>query len=1035
MKRARSACWILFATVQVVVVDVARCGGVATSPADAASQATAGVQLRDHQPYSVFFAPQLLGFAERGGFTVGRGFDLRADSLGVDTSLFAWTGTNAGGGWGLALDALERRALRPGVANGESEFLRGSLAWSRVIGQRARASWGQSVGAEYARESSSSEIDVYTVLGFGLRPRSWLYVGQSGTIHSGDRKGDGSSLDWSASSEFRLSIDDLGVRTGIGVRSGSFDADGNAESGVRWALGVEPALLLEDRPWASMLRGTTLDFGAGPEGPVFGATLSVGGLGVSVARSRWSGHSYTALSVSQHWGARWGQPMREASREAIADVTRLLDDVEELVRTGDFDLAHERVSRALADCRYDHLRRKLQSTQEVLEGHRFQLATAGGLYQTEAGYAQAGTIYAALSTLAPQCEEFALRRNVCRLIVDSRTELQGGRTASAREYLEEAFRLDPDHPVVIGTWLRGLEGFELALEGGHLMASLYRSYSGTAPIRAQVRNEYPFPVDIRAVECKAKSYFTGTAREVPLVPVSPNDYLEIELVLTFDPDPLSRIDPSEAIVVEGTAIITAGTSSREIQTSKRMELHGPRVINWRDPRQFGATISAADVDIRRLMVSVPLELQPDAESQMPRLPQPAIIAMGIFHLLRASGVNYGADAPMVVAPGSAAPVFDHLEAPARLLEHKFGDCEDLVAFWLNLLQAFGLETRYVVELGYRGHIMLMVDLQIPPNRASRLCGLARYTLERDGRLWLPIETTVPQSDFLHAVELGFAFMTQLEFEDTRREFVLSEVQKEFPPPVWPSQQLRNPILKHDVQTAVAREIERHGDRIGCGFQKQIWTAQDTAVAKPEQRQAKVKPSCRELTPPGSDFSTSCATDFVMGMRLAMHGEYGPAIPRFESALKCESSRAAALCNLGNLALLVERNATLALEYYDCASSLDPEDDGLRLNVIIAHQVLAFEGVEGSAERAAVVANDLRNRISLEEALMHLGRVMEEPARETTAAPSSDTTDWLVFVEAALRDGRAEVSGKAVTQLGMGEEDAVIYWKEVVLEPH
>jgi hypothetical protein len=79
------------------------------------------------------------------------------------------------------------------------------------------------------------------------------------------------------------------------------------------------------------------------------------------------------------------------------------------------------------------------------------------------------------------------------------------------------------------------------------------------------------------------------------------------------------------------------------------------------------------------------------------------------------------------------------------LFYRGGDCDDLSILFCSLLEALGIESAFVTV---PGHIYIAFNTGV--NKGQQVKG----AIEHEGRLWLPVEITLPRGGFLNAVETG-----------------------------------------------------------------------------------------------------------------------------------------------------------------------------------------------------------------------------------------------------------------------------------------
>jgi tetratricopeptide (TPR) repeat protein len=162
-----------------------------------------------------------------------------------------------------------------------------------------------------------------------------------------------------------------------------------------------------------------------------------------------------------------------------------------------------------------------------------------------------------------------------------------------------------------------------------------------------------------------------------------------------------------------------------------------------------------------------------------RLSGRLIRAIRIVDALGVYGIAYieDPDAPITSVLGRPGFV-DTVRFPRTTLVHGSGDCDDSTALLASLLEAAGIRTAVMTS---PGHVFLAFDSgESAENRwALETGGLA--TLESDGAVWIPIETTVLDRGFMKAWRSGSDLLHR--HRDTEKiEFLpIHELRAEFAP--------------------------------------------------------------------------------------------------------------------------------------------------------------------------------------------------------------------------------------------------------------
>ena len=987
------------------------------------TQATGDVPLWNDGASSLLFRPEQLGFTRLGGFGFGRAIGDDFDATDITSSTIHWQRVSRSSSTGFAMDLRELVPKTESSETNRGRFVRAGWGYGRPVGS-PRYSFGLTLGGEYVDSNDGPDVQGFSVVGVGARPwSSWQFT-QNVFVRSGERPDtavSGIETTWGTNTQVRWTNSDLGVTTALDLRTRTTPGSSDLESTVHWGAGFDPTVLVADIEWTRMLRGSRILFGIQPDGVNYGLQLRFRNTSIGLAHVERVDHSFTVIGIRQGWGQTWGPGERIAYDETT---TTLSDDrtaARSEIRAGRFDAARTRLQRHLGSNLSADDRGELESELEDLDDLIETRTVADSLYVSPDDFDRAGIMYTRLATRAPESELLRTRRDVCQLLMNARNARIEQDERNAWRSLRRALEKDPEHDVV-KAWMLELSDYAtIDLTCPPLQATLHHRYRSDSPVRLRINHTYPFPVDSLSVEWELPGYLAGTKRHMTLEGVPADDDREIAVPLHLDPAAMAEIPESENLVLVADVTLHAGSGARSFRTARDVTLHGPRVLDWSEPRQFGASISMSPTDLGRLLAAIPADLDPNVSAWTPRLPESVVVAFGMFHLLQLSEVDYAQDKD-VIPLGPDDPVYDRLRTPADLLNSKVGDCEDLVALWLAVLEARGIDARYVVERRFQGHVMFMFDTQIPPTRSRRLCGLEEYTVERDGSLWLPVEATTLEGSFVDAVRSGYKFLTNPKLDESREEYSLREVRSVFPPTTWPNEGLSPEVEKQAIRQAVRGAFEHERDSIACDLD-----SLGGVVPPPPDPPAF---SCSDLVDlDGSGDDNDCLLALGIGLELAVNGELERARPYFLHALDCAGTRAAAVCNLGNLALLVDEQPHLAIELYQCASELDPDDDRILVNESLARGFLASRGDATKSPEIQRLADAIKAALTPEEVFASIGVRSRASRPEVTSSEAEAFPDAVLYLRTLLLDREEDRAPHATTALPMGEEDELVYWKE------
>jgi hypothetical protein len=98
-----------------------------------------------------------------------------------------------------------------------------------------------------------------------------------------------------------------------------------------------------------------------------------------------------------------------------------------------------------------------------------------------------------------------------------------------------------------------------------------------------------------------------------------------------------------------------------------------------------------------------------------------------------------------------ASALDSLNYPYQTLYYRGGDCDDLSILYCSLLEVLGIDTAFIT---IPGHIYCAFDTGIPAAEETGESWRPEGLIEQGGKLWMPVEITVPGEGFYEAWRIG-----------------------------------------------------------------------------------------------------------------------------------------------------------------------------------------------------------------------------------------------------------------------------------------
>jgi hypothetical protein len=193
-------------------------------------------------------------------------------------------------------------------------------------------------------------------------------------------------------------------------------------------------------------------------------------------------------------------------------------------------------------------------------------------------------------------------------------------------------------------------------------------------------------------------------------------------------------------------------SLKETEFPVQMPVYHRNALSWDDDRRAAAFVSPRDPAVRLFARSVAAAVNRlAAESSTDTtggIPQNVWYAAALFESLAVYGMNYVIDpASSFIEMSEDATALDSLNYPYQTLYYRGGDCDDLSILFCSLLEVLGVDTAFIT---IPGHIYMAFDIGAAPEEVSNREGF----IEQDGKLWMPVEITVPGEGFYRAWRIG-----------------------------------------------------------------------------------------------------------------------------------------------------------------------------------------------------------------------------------------------------------------------------------------
>lgn len=459
--------------------------------------------------------------------------------------------------------------------------------------------------------------------------------------------------------------------------------------------------------------------------------------------------------------------------------------------------------------------------------------------------------------------------------------------------------------------------------------SLYPHYQETEFFDVVLTNSAPEPVEVTIGLFLPRVMSVPHTETVVLPPQSSEKYA---FPVTFDPDLFNEPDAYYDHFVTPVVSVDYTRDRRDQRVEKQLErvyVAGKGKLSWNVDGMAAAFVTPSDLAVAGFARGL-VQRYDDLLSRKfnhSNIGKAAVLfdALGMYRL------SYQADQKTPFASiADDRTIFDTVQYPSELLyksegvDVKIGDCDDLTVLYASLLENLSIDTAFLEanEPG-AGHIYLMFDSGLTPDEApDHFTSSAEY-VEWQGRVWIPVETTMVGFTFADAWRQGVNEYKRLKPRRLIDEVYVQRWMQTYKAPVLPAVDVQLPPAAR-VDSLLARDLEyfdRRTDEIALGSV--------TSLDTPEG-----------------------AYDAGVAYLRANHLE--KAAGMFQRALGMRADHADALNSLGVIATR-QSEYDKALEYYRRSLAAE-ENNGVRMNIALTYY-LKGEREQAGTMFDAVVSMD------------------------------------------------------------------------------
>ncbi|MBN2553474.1 MAG: hypothetical protein JXB06_11930 [Spirochaetales bacterium] len=526
-----------------------------------------------------------------------------------------------------------------------------------------------------------------------------------------------------------------------------------------------------------------------------------------------------------------------------------------------------------------------------------------------------------------------------------RAKLEQSRRTYLPEYLKNARQPAADE---------GIRVNEVSIE--ELFPVLHKYYDQNPIGTVLISNQEPTPVTDVKVSFFIKQYMASPKASGEAFGLEPGEQREVTLYALLNE---SVLEVTEATKVTAEVLLEykiRGTWYSDSR-SESVRIYDRNAMTWDDNRKACAFVTAKDPAILGVSKFVSGIVRNNAN---PAVNLNIQKAMGVHEALGLYGINYEIDPQSAYDQLSRNPEqIDYVQFPRQTMEYKAGDCDDLSILYAAMLESIGVETAFITV---PGHIYMAFATEMSSKDAANQLLEAEDLIIRDDRVWIPLEVTERDGDFLRAWQGGaqqwrqYAPQNQADFYPIRDAWVLYE-------PVG------SPGIEIKLEPPAEQDVVGSYEKSRDAFLAQI-----------------IFPKIQDLERRVSWSKADVPRLNRLGILYAQFGDPAKATGIFERILTF-GEYVPALINLGNVAYM-RQDWPAALGYYERAQARRPDDGTIKLNIARTHHAMENYGL------VKRLYEDIQKMDpALAERFAYLGAGAEGKARAEAISQAKEAVLW------------------------------------------
>lgn len=346
-----------------------------------------------------------------------------------------------------------------------------------------------------------------------------------------------------------------------------------------------------------------------------------------------------------------------------------------------------------------------------------------------------------------------------------------------------------------------VESFELS----SLFPALQIVYARDPSGLVRVKNNSKKEIKNLYTECYIKNYMDFVSRGETVKSLAPGKECVLDLNTCLNSNVMS-VSENTSVQLKCTIKWNAGGTEKSLTLTRPVTLYKTSAMTWSNASMLSCFIMPNDPTVSSFVHE---SIQKSRDAKMFSDKYVSMQFTNAVELVNAMGLlplNYVQDpvAPAVDLMGVGFAV-DTVRFPAETLSIRSGDCDDMTTLFCSVLESCGIPCAIITV---PGHILAAFNTGLKSNDVwKNLDGVK--TIDYDGNVWIPVETTIMTKGFFEAWKSASA---SLESKTVEEFIVISEKRQDYPP-VSLTVEKKNISVSGKVAAASKKDMDAMSDVI------------------------------------------------------------------------------------------------------------------------------------------------------------------------------------------------------------------------------